>query len=94
MAADHCVKVRGLILDLTARIKNDPKAEASQKSSCNNEMASTTLNRDSANAKIAADTASFNKLNTGIQPTIGATETRESSQAPGLQSMRPCQIRR
>ena len=43
-------------------------------------MASTTLNRDSANAKIAADTASLNKQNTAIQTNLrSGVDTRGQS---------------
>jgi len=63
VAADHFVKVRGLIKDLIARLKEDAKQEASQKSFCDEEMASAISNRDNANAKIEEETANLSKLN-------------------------------
>jgi len=63
VAADHFVKVRGLIKDLIARLKEDAEKEASQKSFCDEEMASAISNRDNANAKIEVETANLSKLN-------------------------------
>jgi len=63
VAADHFVKVRGLIKDLIARLNDDAKQEASQKSFCDEEMASAISNRDNANAKIEVETANLSKLN-------------------------------
>jgi hypothetical protein len=57
VAADHFVKVRGLIKDLIAKLKADAKAEATQKGTCDTGMAKAISGRDRANANIEAATA-------------------------------------
>jgi len=57
VAADHFVKVRGLIKDLIAKLKDDAKAEATQKGTCDTGMAKAISGRDKANANIEAATA-------------------------------------
>jgi chromosome segregation ATPase len=69
VAADHFVKVRGLIKDLIAKLKADAKAEATQKGVCDTGMAKAISDRDTANAnietanaKITTNTATKNSL--------------------------------
>jgi len=57
IAADHFVKVRGLIKDLIAKLKADAKSEATQKGVCDTGMAKAISDRDEANAKIEVATA-------------------------------------
>jgi len=57
LAADHFVKVRGLIKDLIAKLKADAEAEATQKGNCDVGMAKAIGQRDRANARIEAATA-------------------------------------
>jgi len=57
IAADHFVKVRGLIKDLISKLKDDAKAEATQKGVCDVGMAKAISGRDEANAKIEVATA-------------------------------------
>jgi len=57
VAADHFVKVRGLIKDLISKLKADAKSEATQKGVCDVGMAKHTSGRDEANAKIEAANA-------------------------------------
>jgi len=52
MAEDHFVKVRGLIKDLISKLKEDAKAEATQKNICDKGMADAISDRDDANGKI------------------------------------------
>merc|ERR1719272_1677777 len=63
VAADHFVKVRGLIKDLIAQLKKDAEDEASQKSFCDKEMSAAIGSRDQANGQIETETANINKLN-------------------------------
>jgi len=51
------VKVRGLIKDLIQKLKDDAKAEATQKGVCDTGMAKAISGRDEANAKIEVATA-------------------------------------
>ena len=46
VAADHFVKVRGLIKDLIAKLKADAKSEATQKGNCDTGMAKAIAGRD------------------------------------------------
>jgi len=69
VAADHFVKVRGLIKDLISKLKADAKAEATQKGVCDTGMAKAIGDRDKANAdievanaKITTNTARKNGL--------------------------------
>jgi chromosome segregation ATPase len=57
LAADHFVKVRGLIKDLIAKLKADAKAEATQKGTCDTGMAKAISGRDRANARKEAANA-------------------------------------
>jgi uncharacterized small protein (DUF1192 family) len=75
---DHFVKVRGLIKDLIARLKEDALAEADQKSVCDKGMAKATTDRDDANAaiedaegKITTDTANKTDKEEEIKETEG-----------------------
>jgi len=52
LAEDHFVKVRGLIKDLLAKLKDDAKSEATQKGFCDKNMAKAIGKRDKANAQI------------------------------------------
>jgi len=52
VAEDHFVKVRGLIKDLIQKLKEDAKAEATQKNICDKDMADALSDRDEANSKI------------------------------------------
>merc|ERR1712050_760650 len=52
VAEDHFVKVRGLIKDLIKKLKDDAKAEATQKGVCDTGMAKALAARDEANGKI------------------------------------------
>jgi len=69
VAEDHFVKVRGLIKDLIAKLKDDAKQEATQKNFCDNAMRKAINDRDTANsqievanAKITTATATKNDL--------------------------------
>merc|ERR1719498_2257223 len=57
VAKDHFVKVRGLIKDLIQKLKDDAKAEATQKGTCDTGMAKAISKRDTANARIEAANA-------------------------------------
>jgi len=59
LAADHFVKVRGLIKDLIAKLKADAKAEATQKGTCDTGMAKAISGRDKANARKEAANAAI-----------------------------------
>jgi len=63
LAADHFVKVRGLIKDLIQRLEDDAEAEATQKGFCDEKMAAATAKRDSSNAKIEVAVSQISKLN-------------------------------
>jgi len=52
VAEDHFVKVRGLIKDLIQKLKEDAKAEATQKNICDKDMADALSDRDKANSQI------------------------------------------
>merc|ERR1712050_78001 len=52
VAEDHFVKVRGLIKDLIQKLKDDAKAEATQKGICDKGMKKALSERDEANGKI------------------------------------------
>jgi chromosome segregation ATPase len=62
LAADHFVKVRGLIKDLIAKLKADAKAEATQKGVCDTGMAKAIAGRDKANANLEAANAKITSL--------------------------------
>jgi uncharacterized coiled-coil DUF342 family protein len=77
-AADHFVKVRGLIKDLIAKLKSDAKAEATQKRFCDTSMKKAISSRDEAssqievaNAKITTNTAKKNSLEDEISTLEG-----------------------
>jgi len=77
-AADNFVKVRALIKDLIQKLKDDAKAEATQKGVCDTGMAKAIADRDSANAaievanaKITTNTATKNDLNDEISTLDG-----------------------
>jgi len=57
VAADHFVKVRGLIKDLIKKLKDDARSEATQKGVCDSGMSKAIEDRDTANAQIEAATA-------------------------------------
>merc|ERR1719498_2185197 len=61
VAKDHFVKVRGLIKDLIQKLKDDAKAEATQKGTCDTGMAKAINKRDKANAKIELNNAKLTK---------------------------------
>jgi len=74
LAADHFVKVRGLIKDLIEKLKADAKAEATQKGNCDVGMANAIGERDEANAKIevanakiTTETSNVDSLNGEVQ---------------------------
>jgi hypothetical protein len=62
VAKDHFVKVRGLIKDLIQKLKDDAKAEASQKRNCDLGMQKAIDKRDKANAKIEQNNTSNTKF--------------------------------
>jgi len=62
LAADHFVKVRGLIKDLIERLEKDAEAEATQKGMCDKGMADATEKRDKANAAIEVAVSTISKL--------------------------------
>merc|ERR1719443_1125130 len=62
LAADHFVKVRGLIKDLIQKLEDDAEAEATQKGFCDKEMADAVRNRDQANAALEVAVGNINKL--------------------------------
>jgi len=59
VAADHFVKVRGLIKDLIAKLKADANEEATQKGVCDTGMSKAIDDRDRANANIEAFNAAI-----------------------------------
>merc|ERR1719198_195813 len=61
MQEDHFVKVRALIKDLIARLQEDAKAEATQKSFCDTEMKKEIDGRDAASLSIEKETATIAK---------------------------------
>jgi len=77
-AEDHFVKVRGLIKDLIQKLKDDAKAEATQKGVCDTGMKKAISDRDEANsqievanAKITTNTARKNSLEDEISTLEG-----------------------
>jgi len=64
LAADHFVKVRGLIKDLIERLEKDAESEATQKGFCDEKMAAATQKRDKANAAIEVAVSQISKLTT------------------------------
>merc|ERR1719461_2091567 len=62
LAADHFVKVRGLIKDLIKRLQADAESEATQKSFCDKQMSAATDKRDKANAAIEVAVSEISKL--------------------------------
>jgi len=62
VAADHFVKVRGLIKDLIKRLEEDAEAEATQKGFCDEKMAAAVQKRDKANAAIEVAVSTISKL--------------------------------
>lgn len=71
---DHFVKVRGIIKDLIDKLEADAKAEATQKSFCDKEMAAAITKRDKnaaaievANAKIDTTEAAIAQLKVEIE---------------------------
>merc|ERR1719468_234837 len=63
VAADHFVKVRGLIKDLIKRLEDDASSEEDQKSFCDKKMAAALANRDKANSQIEVAVSQITKLN-------------------------------
>jgi len=61
-AKDHFVKVRTLIKDLMAKLKEDADAEATTKSFCDTSMAESIEQRDKAQAKVEKLTTKTSKL--------------------------------
>jgi len=72
VSEDHFVKVRGLIKDLIQKLKDDAKAEASQKGFCDNGMAKAISKRDKASADIETATA---KITTNTADKNAAEDT-------------------
>ena len=62
LAADHFVKVRGLIKDLIQKLQDDAEAEATQKGFCDSNMADAVANRDAGNAAMEVAVGNLNKL--------------------------------
>jgi chromosome segregation ATPase len=62
LAADHFVKVRGLIKDLIQKLEDDAEAEATQKGFCDTNMADAVRSRDQANAALEVAVGNINKL--------------------------------
>jgi len=62
LAADHFVKVRGLIKDLIKRLEDDAESEATQKGFCDKGMAAATSKRDAANGAIEVAVSTISKL--------------------------------
>jgi predicted nucleic acid-binding Zn-ribbon protein len=62
LAADHFVKVRGLIKDLIERLENDAEAEATQKGFCDKKMKAAVEKRDAANGAIEVAVSEISKL--------------------------------
>jgi len=63
LAADHFVKVRGLIKDLIKKLEDDAEQEATQKGYCDKEMGEAVSTRDRANAALEVAVGNINKLN-------------------------------
>jgi hypothetical protein len=63
LAADHFVKVRGLIKDLIQKLEDDAESEATQKGFCDTNMADAVRNRDAGNAAMEVAVGNINKLN-------------------------------
>jgi len=62
LAADHFVKVRGLIKDLIGRLEADADSEATTKEFCDDKMKRATANRDKANANMEVAVSEISKL--------------------------------
>lgn len=62
LAADHFVKVRGLIKDLIQKLEDDAEAEATQKGMCDTQMAEAVRTRDRGNAALEVAVGNINKL--------------------------------
>jgi len=62
LAADHFVKVRGIIKDLIERLEADAESEATQKGFCDKKMKAATEKRDAANAAIEVAVSEISKL--------------------------------
>jgi hypothetical protein len=62
LAADHFVKVRGLIKDLIQKLEEDAEAEATQKGFCDKEMGDAVRSRDQANGALEVAVGNINKL--------------------------------
>merc|ERR1711934_1258493 len=63
LGEDHFVKVRGLIKDIIAKLKEQAEAEADQKSFCDKEMAKALSNRDGEKLKMEESGATIAKKN-------------------------------
>jgi len=61
VSEDHFVKVRGLIKDLIAKLKEDAAAEMEQKGTCDKGLAEATDSRDEAKMTIEEKTADISK---------------------------------
>jgi len=62
VAADHFVKVRGLITDLIKRLEANAESEATTKGFCDKNMKSAVANRDKANSNIEVAVSTISKL--------------------------------
>lgn len=62
VAADHFVKVRGLIKDLIQRLEDNAESEATTKGYCDKAMKSAVANRDKANSNIEVAVSTISKL--------------------------------
>jgi hypothetical protein len=62
LAADHFVKVRGLIKDLIQKLEEDAESEATQKGFCDKEMGDAVRSRDQANGALEVAVGNINKL--------------------------------
>jgi len=63
---DHFVKVRGMIKDLIAKLEQQAKEEANQKSFCDKEMGLAIDSRDEANGKVETLTANIDSTESDI----------------------------
>jgi len=63
---DHFVKVRGLIKDLISKLKDDAKAEATQKGFCDKNMKAAVDKRDKHQAKMESAAASIDTTTSNI----------------------------
>jgi len=88
LSADHFVKVRGLIKDLIAKLKDDAKAEAEQKSFCDKEMNKALSKRDEAQGKKETAEANIAQLKSEVEKLTNEIEDLSNSIAAAKKALK------